>query len=56
VWSAVFSRARVDRGCVCSPRAWATDKSVQQGLFAPRNRECLWRLANIAEHKQPDED
>jgi hypothetical protein len=29
---------------------------VQQGLFAPRNRECLWRLANIAEHKQPGED
>lgn len=29
---------------------------VQRGLFAPRNRECLWRLANIAERKQPDED
>ena len=29
---------------------------VQQGLFAPRNRECRWQLANIAEHKQPDED
>ena len=27
---------------------------VQEALFAPRNRECLWRLANIAEHKQPD--
>ncbi|HZA09091.1 SRPBCC family protein [Mycobacterium sp.] len=29
--------------------------AVQHTAFAPRNRECLWRLANIAEHKQPSE-
>lgn len=30
-------------------------ESVQAAGFAPRNRECLWRLAMIAEERDPDE-
>lgn len=28
---------------------------MQATAFAPRNRECLWRLAKIAEQRDPDE-
>jgi hypothetical protein len=30
-------------------------KTVQAAAFAPRNRECLWRLAMIAEERDADE-
>ncbi|MCW2689869.1 MAG: polyketide cyclase [Mycobacterium sp.] len=33
---------------------WVPEKA-QLAAFAPRNHECLWRLALIAEHKDPDE-
>lgn len=30
-------------------------ETMQAAAFAPRNRECLWRLAKIAEERDPDE-
>jgi uncharacterized protein YndB with AHSA1/START domain len=33
---------------------WIPDRLQLAGVL-PRNRECLWRLASIAEHKQPSE-
>jgi len=33
----------------------ALPEAVQQAAFDPRNKECLWRLANIAEQRHPGE-
>jgi hypothetical protein len=30
-------------------------ETLQAAAFAPRNRECLWRLAQIAERRDADE-
>jgi hypothetical protein len=47
-------RVEMDELAVSGPPK-LVPKTVQTVVFAPRNRECLWRLANIAEHKQPHE-
>jgi hypothetical protein len=39
---------------VSRPLRWVPD-SVQLLGVAPRNRECTWRLAMIAEKKSPDD-
>lgn len=39
---------------VSRPLRWAPD-AIQDLGVAPRNRECLWRLAMIAEAPDPDE-
>jgi hypothetical protein len=39
---------------VSGPLSWLPE-TVQAAAFAPRNRECLWRLTNIAEERDPDE-
>jgi uncharacterized protein YndB with AHSA1/START domain len=47
-------RVEMDEQAISGPPK-LLPKAVQDVLFAPRNRECLWRLANIAEQRQPSE-
>jgi hypothetical protein len=47
-------RVEMDEIVIGGPPKWLP-QVVQRAAVAPRNRECLWRLANIAEHKQPNE-
>jgi len=47
-------RVEMDEVAIAGPPK-LLPRPVQAALFAPRNRECLWRLANIAEHRQPSE-
>jgi hypothetical protein len=65
-----FGKARItlnlydnpDGGCriemaevpVGAPMGWLPDRLSLLGAF-PRNRECTWRLAALAERKTPDE-
>jgi uncharacterized protein YndB with AHSA1/START domain len=46
-------RVEMDEIVIAGPPKWLP-QAVQRAAVAPRNRECLWRLANIAEHKQPN--
>lgn len=39
---------------VSGPLSWLPE-ALQAAAFAPRNRECLWRLAKIAEERDADE-
>lgn len=45
-------RVTMSEVAVDSPWRWIPDK-VQLLAVAPRNRECLWRLARIAERADP---
>ena len=47
-------RVEMDEAAISGPPKLLPEV-VQNAAFAPRNRECLWRLENIAEHKQPSE-
>jgi uncharacterized protein YndB with AHSA1/START domain len=46
-------RVAMSEVMVSRPLRWVPD-SVQLLGVAPRNRECTWRLAKIAEHQVPD--
>jgi uncharacterized protein YndB with AHSA1/START domain len=45
-------RVEMTEVAVSAPLRWLPD-SVQLAGVAPRNRECTWRLAMIAEQQQP---
>jgi uncharacterized protein YndB with AHSA1/START domain len=47
-------RVEMDEEAISGPPKFLP-KFVQDPLLAPRNNECLWRLANIAEHREPSE-
>lgn len=47
-------RVAMSEIALSGPMSWLP-KTVQAAAFAPRNRECLWRLANLAEERDPDE-
>jgi uncharacterized protein YndB with AHSA1/START domain len=47
-------RVAMSEVAVSGPLSWLPE-TVQAAAFAPRNRECLWRLAKIAEERDPDE-
>ena len=47
-------RVAMSEVAVSGPLSWLPE-AVQAAAFAPRNRECLWRLAQIAERRDPDE-
>jgi hypothetical protein len=47
-------RVAMSEVAVSRPLRWVPD-SVQLLGVAPRNRECTWRLAMIAEDKDPDD-
>ena len=46
-------RVAMTEVAVSAPLRWIPD-SVQLIAVAPRNRECTWRLAMIAEEADPD--
>jgi len=46
-------RVAMTEVAVSAPLRWVPD-SVQLTAVAPRNRECTWRLAMIAENADPD--
>ena len=46
-------RVAMTEVAVSAPLRWVPD-SVQLAGVAPRNRECTWRLAMIAEEADPD--
>ncbi|MDT5146226.1 MAG: hypothetical protein QOC58_871 [Mycobacterium sp.] len=52
--TAVGCRVTMSEVAVSGPLSWLPE-SVQAAAFAPRNRECLWRLAQIAAGRDPDE-
>jgi hypothetical protein len=47
-------RVAMSEVAVSGPLSWLPN-TVQAAAFAPRNRECLWRLAQIAERRDADE-
>ena len=47
-------RIAMSETAVSGPLSWLP-QALQAAAFAPRNRECLWRLAKIAEKRDPDE-
>lgn len=47
-------RVAMSEIAVSGPLSWLPESAQAMG-FAPRNRECLWRLAKIAEQPDPDE-
>ena len=52
--TAAGCRVAMSEVAVSGPMSWLPEP-VQAAAFAPRNRECLWRLAQIAERRDPDE-
>jgi hypothetical protein len=46
-------RVEMSEVAVSVPLRWVPDRVQLLGV-APRNRECTWRLAMIAENQDPD--
>ena len=46
-------RVEMTEVAVSRPLRWVPDRLQLLGV-APRNRECIWRLARIAEKRDPD--